>query len=104
LANLAVFGFLILPAAFCLSKDRSLRFGVCEQVDQKKLREQRRKANGNKDPEPEEEGEGGLDAMGRLNAADAAKYADYKAAMDPEKRKEFEAKLADARAGITRES
>ena len=73
-------------------------------VDQKKLREQRRKANGGKDPEPEEEEEGGLDAMGRLNAADAAKYADYKAAMDPEKRKEFEAKLADARAGITRES
>jgi HSP20 family molecular chaperone IbpA len=71
-------------------------------VNQRKKRAERKKANGGTDPEPEEEEEDnmaklGLSGIGKVSADDAQVYADYKKNMDPEKRKEFEAKIAEAR-------
>ena len=67
-------------------------------INQKKAREERRKKNGGTDPEPEETEEAvGVDAKLGLNQDAAQVYADYKKNMDPEKRKDFEAKLAEAR-------
>lgn len=69
-------------------------------VNKQKLREERKKKNGGVDPDPEAE----VDNMAKLgltgaqmNPDDAKVYADYKKNMDPEKRKEFEAKIAEAR-------
>ena len=64
-------------------------------INTKKLREERRKKNGGKDPEPDIE-EPAPAKLG-LNEDAAQVYADYKKNMDPEKRKDFEAKLAEAR-------
>lgn len=69
-------------------------------INQKKLRAERKKKNGGVDPDPEPEVDNmaklGL-AAGGMSSDDAKIYADYKKNMDPEKRKEFEAKLAEAR-------
>lgn len=69
-------------------------------VNHKKLREERKKKNGGVDPDPEPEVDNmaklGLSGA-KLSSDDAQVYADYKKNMDPEKRKEFEAKIAEAR-------
>ena len=64
-------------------------------INQKKRREELKKKNGGVDPDPVPE----VDNMAKLGltGGDAKVYADYKKNMDPEKRKEFEAKIAEAR-------
>ena len=68
-------------------------------INQKKLRAERNKKNGGVDPDPEPEVDNmaKLGLTGTINSDDAKVYADFKKNMDPEKRKEFEAKIAEAR-------